>query len=162
MIVLSNLWCWLRGKPPKWTHFEWGLPFFASMEPAGGEPPPDAAPSIPSSGMAVAKLVDENARCVTAMPMSPDEAHGIVVDGRNYTREHFPEGHPDKYVGHVRADVFDQAVDVLAEDWGKLLTENERMRMALEEIALPCAAEAVGRPVPYVVARAREALGGDQ
>ncbi len=39
-----------------------------------------------------------------------------------------------------------------------LRAENERLRMALEEIALPCAAEAVGRPVPNAVRIARLAL----
>jgi len=44
VIALSNFWCWLRGKPPKWTHLNLTevLPFAASMEPVGGSPPPDA------------------------------------------------------------------------------------------------------------------------
>ena len=60
--------------------------------------------------------------------MSPDEAHSIVVEGRAFTKEHFTTGRPDTFVGHVEADTFGQAVDVLAEDWGKLLAELEHCR----------------------------------
>ena len=44
MITLANFWCWLRGRPPKWTHLNLteAFPVAASMTPSGGSPPPDA------------------------------------------------------------------------------------------------------------------------
>lgn len=46
-------------------------------------------------------------------PSEVREALNVVAEGRAYTREHFPVGNPDKYVGHHRADDFDAAIDVL-------------------------------------------------
>lgn len=79
MIALANVWCWLRGRPPKWTHLNLteAFPVAANMTPAGGTPPPDAEDTTrtPKGGTRQGNLA------IATAPLEGPQPHWTTATG---------------------------------------------------------------------------------
>lgn len=51
------------------------------------------------------------------------EAIVIVGQGRAYQRENYPVGHPGKFVGHIPAERYDEALDLILAEVPELVDE---------------------------------------
>jgi hypothetical protein len=49
----------------------------------------------------------------------------VVMEGRDYTREHFPNGSAGKFVGRLPAEEYDAALDLLLAELPRLIDGQE-------------------------------------
>jgi hypothetical protein len=95
----------------------------------------------------IAELFDMQSRSKTPQStteetraMTPEGLQAIkddlltVTEARTYTREHFPLGSPNRYVGHTPSNDYDAAIDRLTECIPALLKESDDRRLRLHEV----------------------------